>query len=107
MPVLHIEHHVADFDTWKRNAFDADPIGRAKAGVRRYRVSRAADDPNYVMVDLEFGSMRETEAMEAALQKLWRNPLVHIGSPTARIIETVETRELETRLPNSRTVTPR
>lgn len=90
MPILHIEHQVADFDMWKRNGFDADPIGRTKAGVRRHRVSRATDDPNHVMIELEFDTMPQAEAMHAALKKLWRNPLVSIGSPTARIIEIVE-----------------
>ncbi len=93
MPTLHIEHQVADFEGWKRNAFDADPIGRAKAGVRTHRVSRGADDPNYVIVELEFRTLAEAEAMQTALRNLWRNPLVQIGSPSARIIETVETKE--------------
>ena len=93
MPILHIEHQVADFDAWKRNGFDADPIGRAKAGVRRHRVSRAADDHNHVMVELEFDTMVEAEAMQGALQNLWRNPLVSIGSPTVRIVEIVENKD--------------
>jgi hypothetical protein len=93
MPVLHIEHQVTDFDTWKRNAFDTDPLGRAKSGVTRHRISRSASDPNYVFIELEFASMPEAEAMHVALQNLWRNPLVQIGSPTARIIETVEMKD--------------
>ena len=93
MPILHIEHQVADYDTWKRNAFDADPIGRAKSGVVRHRISQGASDPNYVLIELEFASMPEAEAMHAALRDLWRNPLAQIGSPTARIIETVEAKE--------------
>ena len=93
MPILHIEHQVADFDTWKRNAFDTDPLGRAKSGVRRHRISLDANDPNYVLIELEFASMPETEAMHAALRNLWRNPLAQIGGPTARIIETVEAKE--------------
>ena len=76
-----------------RNAFDADPIGRVRSGVRSHRVAQAAADPNYVMIDLEFGTMPEAEAMHAALRKLWTNPLARIGSPTARIIENVETRD--------------
>ena len=93
MPILHIEHQVADFDTWKRNAFDADPIGRAKSGVRRHRISQSAGDPNYVLIELEFASMPEAEAMHAALRNLWGNPLTQIGSPKSLIIETVEAKE--------------
>ena len=90
MPTLHIEHQVADFDTWKRNAFDADPLGRVKSGVRSHRISRGAIDPNYVVIELEFASMLEAESMHTALRNLWRNPLAQIGNPTARIMETVE-----------------
>ncbi|MDQ2943934.1 MAG: hypothetical protein M3R21_09750 [Candidatus Dormibacteraeota bacterium] len=93
MPILHIEHQVGDFDTWKRNAFDADPIGRARSGVRRHRISRSTDDPNFVMIELEFNTKPEAEVMHAALRNLWRNPLAQIGGPTARIIETVEAKE--------------
>ena len=50
MHILRIEHRIRDFDTWKE-AFDRDPIGREQGGVRRYRVLRPVDDPNYVMVD--------------------------------------------------------
>lgn len=93
MPILHIEHQVADFDTWKRNAYDPDPLGRAKSGVRRHRISRSADDPNHVTIELEFATLPEAEAMHAALRNLWRSPLAQIGGPTARIIETVEVKE--------------
>lgn len=90
MPTLHIQHKVADYDAWKRNAFDTDPLGRAKAGVRRHRISRAADDPNFVMIELEFAGMPEAEAMQEALKNLWQNPLARIESPTSRIMETAE-----------------
>lgn len=94
MPILHIEHRVRDFDTWKRRGFDADPIGRSRAGVRRYRITRPTDDPNYVMVDLEFDSHGEAESMRAALLKQWQSPLVEIGGPTARIVEVIEAEDV-------------
>jgi len=68
MPILHIEHEVADFDSWKREAFDSDPIGRLRSGVRTHRVAQAADDPNYVMIELDFATMPEAKAMQAALR---------------------------------------
>jgi hypothetical protein len=57
MYILWIEHPVSDYDAWKA-AFDSDPIGRECSGVRRYRILRATDDPNYVMIDLEFDNRR-------------------------------------------------
>ena len=94
MPILQIEHPVRDFDAWKV-AFDRDPIGRERGGVRRYRILRPIDDPNYVMVDLEFDNAGEAEAFRAALRHLWRRAeaegLMH--SARGRIVETVESTE--------------
>ena len=61
MAILRIEHPVPDFDAWKA-AFDSDPVGRQRGGVRRYRVLRPVDDPNFVLVDLEFDSSSEAES---------------------------------------------
>lgn len=91
MHILRIEHPVPNFDAWKE-AFDSDPINREQSGVRRYRVFRPIDDPNYVMIDLEFDSAGEAEAVHAALRELWgRVEVMH--SPQARIAEAVESKE--------------
>jgi len=93
MHILRIEHPVPDFDAWKR-AFDSDPVGRERSGVRRYRVMRAADNSNYVMIDLEFDNLSEAEALSAALSELWGRVAGQIiESPRARIVEAVETKE--------------
>lgn len=70
MFVLRIEHPVPDFEGWKA-AFDDDPVGRKQMGVRRYQVLKDVDDPNYVMIDLEFGTKSEAEALLAAMRKVW------------------------------------
>ena len=93
MYILRIEHPVPNFDGWKE-AFDSDPIGRQKSGVRRYQISRSIDDPNYVMIDLEFDSTREAEALLAAMREVWRRVEgTIIFSPQARIAERVESKE--------------
>ena len=95
MPVLQIEHAISDFDTWKR-AFDADPVRREASGVRRYRVFRPVDDPNYVKIDLEFDTASEAEACRASLRELWgsgRAAPALAGSPQARIVEEVQSEE--------------
>lgn len=94
MPILRIEHPVPDFGAWK-DSFDSDPVGRERSGVRRYRVLRPVDDPNYAMVDLEFGSSSEAEAFRAALLGLWRRVEAEglIASPQARIVEAVESKD--------------
>lgn len=82
MHILRIEHQVPDFEAWKA-AFDGDPIGRERSGVRRYRILRATDDPSYVMIDLEFDSASEAEAAHAALRGLWERVNV-MHNPQAR-----------------------
>ena len=69
MPVLQIEHTVRDFDAWKA-AFDSDPLGREQGGVRSYRIYQPLDDPNYVIVDLEFDNSVEADAYRLALREM-------------------------------------
>ena len=93
MPILRIEHPVPDFDAWK-TAFDNDPVGRKQSGVRRYQILRSLDDPNYVMIALEFDTKSEAEALLAALRTVWARVEGSVMSnPQARIVETVESKE--------------
>jgi hypothetical protein len=93
MPILRIEHPVPSYDGWKA-AFDSDPVGRERSGVRRYQVLRPMDDPNYVMIDLEFDSKEEAEALLAAMRQVWSRVEGSImTNPQARIVEVAETRE--------------
>ena len=94
MYTLRMEYPVPDFDAWKE-IFDSDPIGREQWGVRRYRILRPTDDPNYVMIDLEFDSASEAEAVHGALREptpVWSQSEV-MHSPQARIVEAVESKE--------------
>lgn len=93
MYILRIEHPVPSFDGWKQ-AFDSDPVGRERSGVRRHRVLRPTDDANYVMIDLEFDTASQAEAMLTALRTLWsRVEGTVMTNPQARIVEAVETWE--------------
>jgi ribosomal protein L35AE/L33A len=93
MPILRIEHPVPNFDGWK-TAFDSDPVGRERSGVRRYQILRSMDDPNYVMIDLEFDSKSEAEALLAAMREVWnRVEGTIMWNPQAHIVEIVESKE--------------
>lgn len=95
MPIVQLEHAIKDFQMWKA-AFDRDPIDRQGLGVRRHRVFRPVDDPNYVVVELEFDTMSQAEACQAALQELWSSRTAApalMGSPRMRIVEAVEDQE--------------
>ena len=92
--VVRIEHPVDSFDGWKR-AFDSDPVGREGAGVRRYRILRPKDNPNYVMIDLEFDTLKQAESFGSAMQRLWRGPGARavMRDPQLRTVEVVEAHE--------------
>ena len=93
MIVLQIEHLVPDFIGWKK-AFDSDPVNRKQSGVKQYRIFRQVDNPNYVILELEFDSLVEAETLLAALQKLWANVEGRVMiSPQARIVESVESKQ--------------
>jgi hypothetical protein len=91
MPTLQIDHRVGDFERWKE-AFESDPVGRETGGVRSYRISQVASDPNHVVVDLEFDTTAEADAFAEKLRALWSEagPGLGLESPTARTIELVE-----------------
>jgi hypothetical protein len=87
---LHIEHAVMNFDAWKA-AFDNDPVGRQKSGVRRYRILRPIETPDVVIIDLEFDTRERAEALLAAMQEVWKRVGGSvIQSPQWRITELVE-----------------
>jgi hypothetical protein len=96
MPTVRIEHGIHNFDTWKA-AFDRDPAGRERSGVRRYQISRPVDDPAYIMIDLDFDSTAEAESFLERMMTVWGSPEAApalAGRPQTRIIETVETMNL-------------
>lgn len=92
--VVRIEHPVDNFDGWKR-AFDSDPVGRERSGVRRYRILRPNDDPNYVMIDLEFDDPGQAESFGSAMRKLWSGAQARsvMRNPKLRTVEVVEHHE--------------
>lgn len=94
MVVLQIEHKISNFEGWKK-AFDSDPINRKKSGVGRYSIYRPANDPNYVIIDLEFDKLEQAEGALAALRNLWTKVEGKIMlDPQTRIIELMESAEV-------------
>jgi hypothetical protein len=92
MILLHIEHPVPNFDGWKA-AFDSDPVGRQKSGVRCYRILRPIDNPNCAIIDLEFETVNQAEALLTAMQEVWKRvggTIMH--NPQWHISEVIETK---------------
>ena len=62
--------------------------------MRRYRVLRPIDDANYVMIDLEFDTPAQAEALLAAMRVVWGRVQGKVmTSPQARIVEAVEAKD--------------
>lgn len=65
--------------------------------MRRYRIFRPVDDPNFIAVDLEFDDVPTAEAFRVSLEILWRSPqaapALAGAMPRARVVETVESLE--------------
>jgi hypothetical protein len=94
MPIVRIEHAVPSFETWKR-AFDSDPADRTGSGVRRYQILRLRDNPNHVMIDLEFDTLGEAEGFLRTMQQVWSGPgRAVMQHPSGRIADFVEVKEL-------------
>jgi hypothetical protein len=97
--VLQIEYPVPDYGAWKA-AFDRDLLDREGSGVRRYRVLRPTDDPNYVLIDLEFDEAERAEAYLAALQSQFyssQDASPAVGGPQTRIAEVAEIKSTDPR----------
>jgi hypothetical protein len=93
MYILQIEHPIFDYEGWKR-AFDSDPVGREKSGVRRYQILRPIDDPKYVMIDLEFDTVEQAEGLLAAMREVWgRVEGTIMMNAKTHIVEVVEVKQ--------------
>ena len=74
MATLRIEHAIYDYESWQE-AFDSFAEARTKAGVRSFAIRQPADDPKYLMLDLEFATAGQAEAFAAFLREhVWSSP---------------------------------
>lgn len=93
MYTLCIEHPVPSYEKWKQ-AFDSDPVGREKMRVRRYQILRPVDNPNYAIIQLEFNTASDAEALLNAMRAVWsRVEGTIMTNPKAQIVEIIETKE--------------
>jgi hypothetical protein len=92
MTTLHIEHPISDYPTW-RAAFDAFEPARTAAGVTAHRIQRPVDDPNYLVIDLEFESADRAGAFRQFLEtNVWSSPNASpalAGKPRTLILDDV------------------
>lgn len=61
MTVLAVRHTVADYATWKAG-YDKHGATRKEHGAIRDQVLQSEEDPNNLLVLVEFGSMEDAKA---------------------------------------------
>jgi len=90
MATLLIEHAISDYQIW-RAAFDRFSGARTEAGVTRERVYRPVDDPQYVIITLDFpASERASSFLRFLETRIWSSPQnapALRGAPRTRILE--------------------
>ena len=93
MATLHIEHAITDLATW-RSAFDTFAEARAGAGVTASRIFQPVDDRAYIVLHLDFDSTEAATQFQRFLESVvWSTPANSpglAGSPTARVLESVD-----------------
>lgn len=92
MVILHIEHPITDYRTW-RAAFDGFAAARRGAGVVGERLARPVDDERYIVIELDFESTEGAAAFRDFLEtNVWSSPAASpglAGHPATSILELV------------------
>jgi hypothetical protein len=66
MAFIFAHFELDDYDTWKRERFDADPAGRRRSA-KRHEIYRSTDDPSKVFVAVEFESADDAKSFRKRL----------------------------------------
>lgn len=93
MTTLHIEHAITDYETWKA-AFDRFAEQRLHAGAVHHRILRPVDDPDYIVIHLDFGTADQARGFLAFLHgTVWSTPAnapALGGTPLTRILDVAD-----------------
>jgi hypothetical protein len=94
MIVLRLEHKAPSYEEWKKT-FDSDPINRKQSGVKHYRIYRAIDNPNHVVMEFEFNTLSEAQKVLDALDNFWEKTAGSIIiNPKNQLFDIVESIDL-------------
>jgi len=95
VPVLHIEHRIADLGTWLRDFASRAPV-REQAGVTAVQVFQAEDDPQNIVVNLFFDTADAANNYRTLLrEQAWSSSSSPglAGNPSAIIFHELGTAE--------------
>ena len=89
MATLHIEHPISDLTTWL-GAFNQFADARRDAGVTGQRIHQPVDDDQYIVVQLDFGTVEAAEQFKRFLETVvWQSRELSpglAGTPVARVL---------------------
>jgi len=91
MALMLAHFEMDDYETWKRERFDADPAGRRQSA-KNHVISRGVDDPSQVFVRVEFGSAEEAASFRERLMESGALEGMRIKVPPT-VVEVVDTAE--------------
>ncbi|MGO9902384.1 MAG: cyclase [Solirubrobacteraceae bacterium] len=93
MTILVVEHKVRDFEAWKLVFDEHEPVRRSH-GAQRHWLYRTAEDPNDVVLAVEFTSQEKGRAFlgDPSLRETMQRAGVQ-GEPHIHFREPVETVE--------------
>jgi hypothetical protein len=89
MAFLMLRMRVDDYDTWKRERFDADPAGRAQSA-QAYRIMRNVDDPSEIFIQVKFSSVDEAKSFRERLVASGALEGMEIAEGGPRVTEEVD-----------------
>lgn len=94
MPVLHIEHEIADLGTWLQAFASRAPV-RKQAGITEAHVLQAVDDPLHIVELLFFDTVDAANNYRTFMrEQVWLSSSPGLaGHPSAIILEELETAE--------------
>jgi hypothetical protein len=92
MPVLHIEHRIADLGRWLQDFASQAPV-REQAGVTAVQVLQAEDDPQYIVENLFFDTNDAAKNFRTFLREHWSSSSWLAGHPSAVIFHELKNAE--------------
>ena len=87
MAVLHIQHRIADIDTWLRD-FDSRAPARKQHGVTQVHILQAEDDPQYIVELVFFNTADDANKYRTFLREhVWSSSMPGLaGNPHAILL---------------------
>ena len=92
MPILHIEHRIADLDRWLQDFASRAPV-REQAGVTAVQVLQAEDDPQYIVENLFFDTNDAANNFRTFLREHWSSSSLLAGHPRTIIFHELKNAE--------------